>query len=68
MLIGESYIPLIEEAQILINTNYLNQISAEHKHRLNNIGKENYLMINLQSGGYLIEEDFMWFKNLCGRA
>ena len=56
------------EAEILVNTNESTYIPAGHKHRLENVGVVELVMIEVQSGEYLGEDDIVRFEDVYGRA
>ncbi|MFT4436966.1 mannose-1-phosphate guanylyltransferase/mannose-6-phosphate isomerase [Caballeronia sp. 15715] len=56
------------DAELLINTNESTYIPAGHRHRLENPGILNLVMIEVQSGPYLGEDDIVRFQDVYGRA
>jgi mannose-1-phosphate guanylyltransferase/mannose-6-phosphate isomerase len=56
------------EKEFLVNTNESTYIPAGHRHRLENPGRLNLVMIEVQSGGYLGEDDIVRFEDNYGRA
>jgi len=56
------------EKQMLVRTNESTFIPAGHKHRLENPGKLDLVMIEVQSGGYLGEDDIVRFEDKYGRG
>lgn len=56
------------EKEILLNTNQSTYIAAGHKHRLSNPGILNLVLIEVQSGEYLGEDDIVRFEDKYGRA
>jgi len=56
------------ERQLLINANESTYIPAGHKHRLTNPGIIELVMIEVQSGEYLGEDDIVRFDDIYGRA
>jgi mannose-1-phosphate guanylyltransferase len=56
------------EQDLLIATNESTFIPAGHKHRLENPGKIDLVLIEVQSGGYLGEDDIVRFQDHYGRA
>jgi mannose-1-phosphate guanylyltransferase/mannose-6-phosphate isomerase len=54
--------------ELLISTNQSTYIPAGHKHRLENPGVLNLIMIEVQSGEYLGEDDIVRFEDNYGRA
>ena len=53
---------------LLIATNESTYIPAGHKHRLENPGVVNLVMIEVQSGEYLGEDDIVRFEDVYGRV
>lgn len=51
-----------------VNTNQSTYIPAGHKHRLENPGVLDLVMIEVQSGEYLGEDDIVRFEDVYGRA
>jgi mannose-1-phosphate guanylyltransferase len=56
------------ENEILVNTNESTYIPAGHKHRLENVGVVDLVMIEVQSGEYLGEDDIVRFEDVYGRV
>lgn len=56
------------ERVFLLNTNELTFIPAGYRHRLENPGVLNLLMIEVQSGEYLGEDDIVRFEDHSGRV
>lgn len=54
--------------EILVNTNESTFIPAGHKHRLENPGVVDLVMIEVQSGEYLGEDDIVRFDDVYGRT
>ena len=54
--------------ELFINTNESTYIPAGHKHRLENPGVVNLVMIEVQSGEYLGEDDIVRFDDKYGRV
>ena len=54
--------------EFLVATNQSTYIPAGHKHRLENPGKMNLVMIEVQSGAYLGEDDIVRFEDVYGRS
>jgi mannose-1-phosphate guanylyltransferase/mannose-6-phosphate isomerase len=54
--------------EFLIQTNQSTYIPAGHKHRLHNPGKIPLVMIEVQSGSYLEEDDIVRFEDVYGRV
>lgn len=55
------------EREFFVNTNESTYIPAGHKHRLENPGLLSLVMIEVQSGGYLGEDDIVRFHDNYGR-
>ncbi len=55
------------EATMTLKTNESTYIPAGHKHRLENPGKENLVIIEVQVGDYLGEDDIVRFEDRYGR-
>ncbi|MNP32776.1 Alginate biosynthesis protein AlgA [compost metagenome] len=56
------------ERELMLNTNESTFILAGHKHRLENPGVIDLVMIEVQSGDYLGEDDIVRFEDIYGRA
>ncbi|HUW36069.1 MAG TPA: mannose-1-phosphate guanylyltransferase/mannose-6-phosphate isomerase [Rhodocyclaceae bacterium] len=56
------------EADLLIRTNESTYIPAGHKHRLENPGLTELVIIEVQSGEYLGEDDIVRFDDVYGRT
>ena len=56
------------EQELFVNTNESTYIPAGHKHRLENPGILSLVMIEVQSGEYLGEDDIVRFQDIYGRA
>jgi mannose-1-phosphate guanylyltransferase/mannose-6-phosphate isomerase len=56
------------DAELLVNTNESTYIPAGHRHRLENPGILSLVMIEVQSGPYLGEDDIVRFQDIYGRA
>ena len=56
------------EREIFVNTNESTFIPAGHKHRLENPGILDLVMIEVQSGEYLGEDDIVRFEDVYGRV
>lgn len=56
------------ESVCLISSNESTFIPAGHKHRLENPGRIDLVMIEVQSGEYLGEDDIVRFEDVYGRA
>jgi mannose-1-phosphate guanylyltransferase len=56
------------EQEIFVNTNESTYIPAGHQHRLENPGILELVMIEVQSGEYLGEDDIVRFQDRYGRA
>ena len=55
------------DREIFVNTNESTYIPAGHQHRLENPGLLDLVMIEVQSGEYLGEDDIVRFEDLYGR-
>jgi len=55
------------ERELLVSTNESTYIPAGHKHRLENPGVLDLVMIEVQSGAYLGEDDIVRFEDVYGR-
>jgi mannose-1-phosphate guanylyltransferase len=53
--------------EFVISENQSTYIPATHKHRLENIGSEPLVIIEVQTGHYLGEDDIVRFKDIYGR-
>jgi mannose-1-phosphate guanylyltransferase len=56
------------DATLTLRTNESTYIPAGHKHRLENPGKENLVIIEVQVGDYLGEDDIVRFEDRYGRV
>jgi len=56
------------EREILVAANESTYIPAGHQHRVSNPGKVDLVMIEVQSGEYLGEDDIVRFEDAYGRA
>jgi mannose-1-phosphate guanylyltransferase len=56
------------DAELIVNTNESTYIPAGHKHRLENAGLQNLVMIEVQSGSYVGEDDIERFEDSYGRC
>ncbi len=56
------------EREIMVSTNESTYIPAGHKHRLENPGVLDLVMIEVQSGEYLGEDDIVRFEDVYGRV
>jgi len=56
------------ENEMLVRTNESTFIRAGHRHRLENPGKLELVMIEIQSGSYLGEDDIVRFEDRYGRS
>lgn len=57
-----------DDQEMMLNTNESTFIRAGHKHRLENPGIIDLVMIEVQSGDYLGEDDIVRFQDIYGRA
>lgn len=56
------------ETELFVGTNQSTYIEAGHKHRLENPGVIDLVMIEVQSGEYLGEDDIVRFEDIYGRC
>lgn len=56
------------DAEVLVHTNESTYIPAGHRHRLHNPGQESCVMIEVQTGDYLGEDDIVRFQDHYGRV
>jgi mannose-1-phosphate guanylyltransferase len=56
------------ESELILNTNESTYIPAGHKHRLENPGLQNLVMVEVQSGSYVGEDDIQRFEDSYGRC
>lgn len=56
------------ERELIVNTNESTYIPAGHKHRLENEGESNLVIIEVQSGAYVGEDDIVRFEDSYGRC
>jgi mannose-1-phosphate guanylyltransferase len=54
--------------ELFVRTNESTYIPAGHRHRLENPGVLNLVMIEVQSGEYLGEDDIVRFEDIYGRS
>ncbi|MET0103014.1 MAG: mannose-1-phosphate guanylyltransferase/mannose-6-phosphate isomerase [Sedimenticola sp.] len=59
---------LNNEQEFILNISESTFIPAKHKHRLENIGVELLVMIEVQTGDYLGEDDIVRFDDIYGRV
>lgn len=59
---------VIEDKEIFVATNESTYVPAGHKHRLENPGLTNLVMIEVQSGEYMGEDDIVRFEDVYGRV
>jgi mannose-1-phosphate guanylyltransferase/mannose-6-phosphate isomerase len=57
-----------DEQELMLNSNESTFIRAGHKHRLENPGVIDLVMIEVQSGDYLGEDDIVRFQDIYGRV
>lgn len=57
-----------DDQELMLNTNESTFIRAGHKHRLSNPGVIDLILIEVQSGDYLGEDDIVRFEDVYGRA
>ncbi|WP_245478331.1 cupin domain-containing protein [Mesorhizobium abyssinicae] len=56
------------DEELFLATNQSTYIPCGHKHRLENPGKIDLVIIEVQSGDYLGEDDIVRFDDVCGRT
>jgi mannose-1-phosphate guanylyltransferase len=56
------------EAELLLHANESTYIPAGHKHRLENPGQVDLVLIEVQTGSYLGEDDIVRFQDVYGRT
>ena len=56
------------DSELMLNSNESTFIPAGHKHRLANPGVIDLVLIEVQSGDYLGEDDIVRFDDVYGRA
>lgn len=59
---------VIEDKETFVATNQSTYVPAGHKHRLENPGLTNLVMIEVQSGEYMGEDDIVRFEDIYGRV
>lgn len=59
---------LNDSRELILNQNESTYIPAEHKHRLENAGEERLVMIEVQTGSCLSEDDIVRFDDIYGRV
>ncbi|MEB0091579.1 mannose-1-phosphate guanylyltransferase/mannose-6-phosphate isomerase [Pseudomonas sp. CCI4.2] len=57
-----------DDKELMLNTNESTFIRAGHKHRLSNPGVIDLVLIEVQSGDYLGEDDIVRFEDVYGRV
>ncbi|WP_297846056.1 mannose-1-phosphate guanylyltransferase/mannose-6-phosphate isomerase [Pseudomonas sp.] len=57
-----------DDQELMLNTNESTFIRAGHKHRLSNPGVIDLVLIEVQSGDYLGEDDIVRFEDVYGRV
>ncbi|MEE4619161.1 mannose-1-phosphate guanylyltransferase/mannose-6-phosphate isomerase [Pseudomonas viridiflava] len=57
-----------DEQELMLNTNESTFIRAGHKHRLSNPGVIDLILIEVQSGDYVGEDDIVRLEDIYGRA
>lgn len=57
-----------DQRELMLNSNESTFIPAGHKHRLENPGVIDLVLIEVQSGDYLGEDDIIRFEDIYGRA
>jgi mannose-1-phosphate guanylyltransferase / mannose-6-phosphate isomerase len=58
---------LNDDQELILNQNKSTYIPAKHKHRMENASKERLVMIEVQTGSYLNEDDIIRFDDIYGR-
>jgi mannose-1-phosphate guanylyltransferase len=56
------------DQELFVDTNESTYIPAGHKHRVENSGQLDLVMIEVQSGSYLGEDDIVRFDDVYGRV
>ncbi len=56
------------DKELILNINESTFIPATHRHRLENIGKDTMVLIEVQTGSYLGEDDIVRFDDIYGRS
>jgi mannose-1-phosphate guanylyltransferase len=67
IVVSGSAIIVNGENEIFLRTNHSTYIQAGQKHRLTNPGKINLVLIEVQTGQYLGEDDIVRFEDVYGR-
>lgn len=67
VVIGGTAKILNNEQEMILGVNESTYIPAEHKHRLENTGSEMLVIIEVQTGDYLGEDDIVRFQDVYGR-
>ena len=67
IVVGGSAIVEIDNEEKQLNQNESIFIPLRSKHRLSNKGEKNLILIEVQSGNYLGEDDIIRFKDNYGR-
>lgn len=57
-----------DDKTLLLSKDQSTFIPARHKHRLTNVGTEQLIMIEVQTGSYLGEDDIIRFDDIYGRV
>ncbi|GLS26957.1 hypothetical protein GCM10007877_26760 [Marinibactrum halimedae] len=57
-----------DEQVLVLNTNESTFIPAEHRHRLENVGTETLVIIEVQTDCYLVEGDIIRFEDIYERV
>ena len=57
----------VDKKELILHNNQSTYIPLESKHRLSNKGKETLVLIEVQSGSYLGEDDIIRFEDKYGR-
>jgi mannose-1-phosphate guanylyltransferase len=59
---------LNDDQELILNINESTYIPAGHKHRLENHGTDQLILIEVQTGSYLGEDDIVRFEDVYGRV
>lgn len=57
-----------DDRELIVNTNESTYIAAGHKHRLENTGPQTLVIIEVQCGVYVGEDDIERFEDYYGRT
>ena len=59
---------LNDDKELILKINESTYIPAGHKHRLENVGSDQLILIEVQTGPYLGEDDIVRFEDVYGRV